>query len=486
MSWITKDILKPIADTNNFDELHPDVFFFLSRAIEFHIKDIIQEAKKVRSHTKRRKLCTEDVNTALQIRNLECIYGHSSSKEILKIPPPNEGQDSNQIVGVGGDQVVDLFRAVEAPLPRLPLVPSYALHWLAVDGSQPGLPQNPSRLPPTGKSTPKRKKPPGMAKSESVDGGPVVERKVVAHSLSAELQAYYKRCIAVIGGEDEAGRASALSSLASDAGLQELLPYLTRFIAREVTKNLNNLSRLSALMAMVKAILQNPHFHPELYLHQMMPAVLTCLLGKGLCAHPSEDHWGLRDRSAQIAAYICRKFGEVYESLPPRVSKTLFEALADENKPLSTHYGAIVGLTALGPLSVEQLILPHLGDYTQKLGKRKRATEKQTKPGCKSSITLEINQCSRALQDAAGHYMQSLAKDFANSKMKSHRVRFPKRKSGKGAVKMEMEKNESKVKNSSESQYFAEQMMGIYSEGLIPYYLAGANNFPSTRADCFI
>lgn len=45
---------------------------------------------------------------------------------------------------------------------------------------------------------------------------------------------------------------------------------------------------------------------------------------------------------------ICR-FGLVYNTLQPRLTKTLLNALLDPKKALTQHYGAIQGLAALGP-----------------------------------------------------------------------------------------------------------------------------------------
>ena len=71
--------------------------------------------------------------------------------------------------------------------------------------------------------------------------------------------------------------------------------------------------------------------------HQLVPAVLTCVVGKRLCSDPAtEDHWKLRDLSAGVVATVCRRFGASYPNLQPRITKALFEALADPSKPLAT------------------------------------------------------------------------------------------------------------------------------------------------------
>lgn len=95
-----------------------------------------------------------------------------------------------------------------------------------------------------------------------------------------------------------------------------------------------------------------------------MPPVLTCLLGKRLCEDPArEPHWDLRQEAAQLIGYICRTFGDAYTTLIPRVSKTLMKTLLDGEKPLASHFGAIVGIAALGQNAFVSLLLPILPDY---------------------------------------------------------------------------------------------------------------------------
>eukprot|EP00639_Heterosigma_akashiwo_P003912 CAMPEP_0194586122 /NCGR_PEP_ID=MMETSP0292-20121207/18220_1 /TAXON_ID=39354 /ORGANISM="Heterosigma akashiwo, Strain CCMP2393" /LENGTH=159 /DNA_ID=CAMNT_0039441821 /DNA_START=27 /DNA_END=502 /DNA_ORIENTATION=- len=132
MSHVNENVLKPIVAEARVEEVDPDVYYYLSRAVEYHLKDIIQEAQKVKSHTKRRKLCPDDVNTALRLRSLECIYGYASSREVIKISGPDSGEAkaaSGAAAAAGGGgggsdgpaaaEVVDLSRAAEAPLPRI-------------------------------------------------------------------------------------------------------------------------------------------------------------------------------------------------------------------------------------------------------------------------------------------------------------------------------------------------------------------------------
>ena len=83
-------------------------------------------------------------------------------------------------------------------------------------------------------------------------------------------------------------------------------------------------------------------------------------------ANEEERQTSLRDDAANTVAFICAKFGAAYPSIQPRLTRTLLRALLD-TKPLSTHYGAIKGLHALGPKVVRETVMPNLRAYLNTL-----------------------------------------------------------------------------------------------------------------------
>lgn len=52
-----------------------------------------------------------------------------------------------------------------------------------------------------------------------------------------------------------------------------------------------------------------------------------------------DDHWAVRQEAAQLAAFICAKYGDSYHHMQPRIIQALNTAFADTTKPLVTHYG---------------------------------------------------------------------------------------------------------------------------------------------------
>ncbi len=49
----------------------------------------------------------------------------------------------------------------------------------------------------------------------------------------------------------------------------------------------------------------------------------------------------MRDRAARLLGALCRRFGDSFYNVQPRVSRTLLRALLDASMPLTTHYGPL-------------------------------------------------------------------------------------------------------------------------------------------------
>lgn len=100
----------------------------------------------------------------------------------------------------------------------------------------------------------------------------------------------------------------------------------------------------------------------------MIPPILSCLVGKTICDNPQQqDHWSTRRRAASLVAYICHQYGKSYHTLQPRITKTLLRAFLDPGRPLTTQFGAIIGLDKIGTEVTRVLIVPNIKFYTENI-----------------------------------------------------------------------------------------------------------------------
>lgn len=232
-----------------------------------------------------------DVDEALRVLNIEPIYGHST------FPPPafRRVQGPNPVYFVE-DEEIDFDRVVREEKVFLPKPVGYTAHWLAVEGVQPLIPENPPALPkpvtegqdskPGRATSPKPTTtngtlpptPPSPTRTSGLSNALRStlpgKQTLVKQVLSRELQLYYARLTASLlpPGHDDVKRTAALASLRHDAGLQPLLPYLVRWVAEGVVATLKNESPtdtdgqvLDVLIEVLSALLGNQSLFVEPY-----------------------------------------------------------------------------------------------------------------------------------------------------------------------------------------------------------------------------
>lgn len=393
-SSISIDSTKVIAESVGITTLGDDASKYLADDVSYRLKIIVQDALKFMHHSKRQKLSINDIDNALKLKNMGPQYGFIQSESLPFRYASGGGRELHFIE----EKEIDLSEILTAPPPKIPLDVSVRAHWLSVDGVQPTVPENPPPLskeaqklesvdPINKLSKPNNKDIAGKAmcgKAARLRASESVHVKQLAtHELSVEQQLYYKEITEACVGSDEGRRAEALQSLACDPGLHEMLPRMCTFISEGVKVNVvqNNLALLIYLMRMVKALLDNQSLFLEKYLHELIPAVSTCIVSRQLCMRPEVDnHWALRDFAARLMSQICKTFNTSTNNLQTRVTRLFAKALQcpsqtndesgagpsmysmkeSEKTPLASLYGAIQGLSELGPEVIKVFILPRV------------------------------------------------------------------------------------------------------------------------------
>ncbi|GAX80021.1 hypothetical protein CEUSTIGMA_g7460.t1 [Chlamydomonas eustigma] len=415
---ISHSSIEAIAESIDIKKLSVEAAKALSPDVDYRLREIIQDAQKFARHARRTRITTEDVNDAVRLRNFEPLYGFSN-KDAAKYTRATGHPD----MCVVKDPILPLDKLLEQPLPRPPVEVGLMPHWLFINGIQPIIPENAPLEKPVSRQ-PKRpatvllpggaiKRPTNAEFTAAAASQPAAVSLPVAqvqppvqHSLSKELQLYFDKVVVLLKGQSllsssgptaaaaAAGgqpgiegsvpstrgnlssatspemnrqQRAAFESISNDPGLHPLTPYFVKYVVDEVACNLKNLQILRTMLQLATAIISNPHIQLEHYIHQLLPPVLTCLVAKSLGSNPSDDHWSVRDAAAVIIKQVCVRFSDPFFNVQPRISKTLLKSFLDSNKPLATHYGAVIGLAALGHATVSHLLIPHLYNYMLRL-----------------------------------------------------------------------------------------------------------------------
>ena len=382
---LSYESIKMMGESVGVTNLSEDVATTLAEDMEYRLKEIVQDGVKFMRHSKRKRMRCSDFDCAMRAKNVEPLYGFDSAE----YHPFKHTTGGNKEYFYPDDKELELTDLISAPLPPLPLDATLRAHWLAIDGVQPAIPENPapstveeqkrkalgstgahaSEYPLQTKDIRFDKK---SKKSSKEDTSSSTEwsklKPLQAHALSLEQQLYYREISDACVGISDSKRMEALASLSSDPGLYQLLPQFSSFITEGMRVNMSQrkLHMLKHLLKMVKALLDNTTLSLDRCLHELIPAILSCLINRQVCTRPeAEDHWYLRDQAAKILTEICKKYSNSTNSMQSRITRVLLQALNNNTQGLIVHYGAMVGLMELGQECITTLVLPRLKTEAQ-------------------------------------------------------------------------------------------------------------------------
>lgn len=163
--------------------------------------------------------------------------------------------------------MVSLLDLAQASLPSCPIKPQLSLHWLAVQGVQPNIPENPRVLPPDLFTQ-------------------------LPPTLPKELQLLYARTVHIITtstGSTSSNKSRyhpalqcVYSILQTDSAIQDLVPYFSRFLYHQIKANIRDLKVTTACIRVIRALDGNAAVTLEHHLTQLLPAIFTCVLSAKL------------------------------------------------------------------------------------------------------------------------------------------------------------------------------------------------------------
>ncbi|MCH0628941.1 hypothetical protein JNB11_03055 [Kocuria palustris] len=399
--WSPHDTVKDAAEflgVNLPDEAAKN----LAMDVEYRIHEILETAIKFMRHSKRKLLMTSDINYALQELNIEPLYGYDNSQPLTF---------KETLVGAGGqllyyidDHEIEFEKLINQELPKVPRQATFTAHWLAIEGVQPMVPQNPlpleiKLLPPiirgatllylggdilqlgTGNTTDDKTKEstgvdgkPGAAKDKKLAEKEMQIKPKVKHVLSKELKLYFDKVAEVLillDPEQDNLKQAAINSLRNDTGLHQLVPYFIQFVAEQITNQLGNIEVLSTMLEVILALTTNKTIFLDPYVHALMPCILTLLLAKRIGAQINDttspeqqqllkNQLEVRKFALALLQHIISVYGSLYSTLRPRVTRTLLRALLDSSKPIGTHYGTLLGLLNMGPEVIKLTVVGNL------------------------------------------------------------------------------------------------------------------------------
>ncbi|XP_001991913.2 transcription initiation factor TFIID subunit 6 [Drosophila grimshawi] len=230
-------------------------------------------------------------------------------------------------------------------------------------------------------------------------------KSVMGHHLKKEQHQFFIHITESCTGPNDTARRNALKVLREDASICRILPELCRFIADAVNLNvvLKNLTLLSYLMQMVAILHCNANLRIQPFLHLLIPAVVTCQVANKLSTAKDKYHWQLREYACEIMGQLINKFANSTNRMVPRLMNVYKSGL--EKSSLTTIYGSLIGLQALGDTAIYGCVIPKIRDISkliephlpQDVIRKKRTSRKRRKEAAKYIQIRIVNMCSPLL-----------------------------------------------------------------------------------------
>uniref|UniRef100_A0A8B9CX00 TAF6-like RNA polymerase II p300/CBP-associated factor-associated factor 65 kDa subunit 6L n=1 Tax=Anser brachyrhynchus TaxID=132585 RepID=A0A8B9CX00_9AVES len=307
-------------------ELSDEVAALLAEDVCYRLREATQNSSQFMKHTRRRKLTVEDFNRALRWSNVEAVCGYGS-QDALPFRAIKEGELYFQ-----EDREVNLVElALATNIPKGCAETAVRVHVSYLDGK--------GNLEPQG------------AVPSAVS------------TLTDDLLKYYQHVTRAVLGDEPQLMKVALQDLQSNSKIAALLPYFV-YVVSGVKSVSHDLEQLNRLLHIARSLIQNPYLCLGSYVRSLISSVMYCTL-EPLAAsiNPLNDHWTLRDYAAMLLSRIFWTHGDLVSGLYHQILLSLQKVLADPVRPLCSHYGAVVGLHALGWKAVERVLYPHLSTY---------------------------------------------------------------------------------------------------------------------------
>ncbi|KAI5867335.1 DUF1546-domain-containing protein [Durotheca rogersii] len=366
--WNPENV-KDVAESVGISNIGDEPLRTLSQDVEYRIGQILVEALRFMRLAKRTTMTVQDVSQAARVLDVEPLYGYDSTRPLRY----GEASLGPQPLFYIEDEEVDFEKLINAPLPKIPRDMHFSKHWLAVEGVQPVVVQNPTTA--ESRSQDLLPKGPGANPALAALSGQDNPnfRPAVRHVITREQTLYFEKIQA--GLMDDSSdievqrlREAVLESVSSEPGIHQLVPYFVNFISNQVTHRLDSLFVLRQMMELTNALINNESLFLAPYASSLCAPVLTCMLGRKVGPENGvealKEQYLLREFSATLVGQIARKYSPHNKILRPKLVRTCLKNLLNPTFPPAVWFGAVQGLVAAGGADVvKMLLLQHLKDF---------------------------------------------------------------------------------------------------------------------------
>jgi hypothetical protein len=275
--------------------------------------------------SKRKTLKVDDLNHSLRFFNFKPLFGYDSfaNAEYERIDVVNGLWRPKQ-------NIIDLEDYLSKPIVSCPMQVFPHFHWIAIDGKRPNIPENfireemISKIPTEQINS--KDSIVNINQQENLANTNIntqqAKAKVVPpviHNISKELQIFLENFEQRFRKEIKTSKLNpnpqfsmskelevSLNVIETEPGVVELLPYIIEFLMSNLTNKqyIKEAKVHMVILHYVDAILKNPYFYLEPYLHQLVTLLLSLIL--------MENSGGLIELSINVKDYAINIMKNLY------------------------------------------------------------------------------------------------------------------------------------------------------------------------------
>lgn len=361
MSTVLRTTISSIAESLGVTLKEP-VYTNLATDAQRHLIEVIGDSLQLMVLTKRATLSVSDLNTAIERKWQQPLFGFSSRAPRVLSAGTVDAQD----LLFYEDKQIQIAKSTEKVMFKpIPIATGFEMEWVAVAGRPVFKPEEDEvEIQDT---QPSADTPMSSAKQRFDNE---IELASSKHVCSHELAVFYQTVKHNLDSDDQKNREEMLFRLQHFDALQTFVPY---FVSSSVKmlREARVFRKLDVALSVVRALCANRHIKfLDVYSTEMLTIGLTLLLNSSVLPNELDTQLILQNSSADLLFQIVElAFKQSYATVQPRITSELTSVVLSELTKEKTgtgigmieKRGALIGLIRLGLSTVSSCVIPHLG-----------------------------------------------------------------------------------------------------------------------------
>lgn len=106
----------PVPPSHQIDQ---EAASFVATTVEYHLREILEDAIKLQNQSKRHSLTVDDLNFVMRLRGQQPLYGYGAGAAATQEVTTTDGEQATVVLSGLGERKETLVRAMQTELPKV-------------------------------------------------------------------------------------------------------------------------------------------------------------------------------------------------------------------------------------------------------------------------------------------------------------------------------------------------------------------------------